>query len=49
MNIEQKQRIASAARVLISMLEECNDYEFVDLVLECVAFGDSSPLDVSRL
>lgn len=49
MTIDQKQKIAAKARGLIEMLEECDDCEFVDLVIECVTFGDSFALDVSRL
>ena len=48
MNIEQKQRIAAMARVLIESLEDCDNSEFVDFIIECVTFGDSSSLDVGR-
>ena len=49
MNIYEKQKIASIARTLITELEFCNDEEFVELVLECVAIANNVPLEPEYL
>ena len=49
MNIYEKQKIASIARTLITELEFCDDEEFVELVLECVATTNNVPLEVEYL
>lgn len=49
MNIYEKQKIAAAARTLITELEFCDDEEFVELVVECVATADPSPLEPEYL
>jgi hypothetical protein len=49
MTLEEKQVIAATARKLMRLLEECDDYDFVDLVLEYIASADSYPLEVERL
>lgn len=49
MTLEEKQVIAATARQLIMRLELCDDSDFVDLVIECVASADSCPLEVERL
>ena len=48
MRLDNKQKIAATARQLIRMLEECDDSEFVDLVLDCVASADAYPLRVEN-
>lgn len=49
MNIYEKQQIASIARTLIRELEFCDDEEFVELVLECVATADNGSLEPEYL
>ena len=49
MTIEEKQVIAATARKLIRLLEQCDDCDFVDLVLNCVMSADDYGIDVSRL
>ena len=49
MNIYEKQKIAATARTLITELEFCDDKEFVELVLECVATANNVPLEVEYL
>lgn len=49
MTIEEKQEIASVARKLISLLDYCNDGEFVDLVISCVASNDTSGIEPEDL
>lgn len=49
MNIYEKQKIAAIARTLITELEFCDDEEFVELVLECVATANSVPLELEYL
>lgn len=49
MNIYEKQKIASIARTLIRELEFCDDEEFVELVVECVATANSVPLEPEYL
>lgn len=49
MNIYEKQKIAATARTLIRELEFCDDEEFVELVLECVATFDPVPIKVEHL
>ena len=48
MTLKEKQVIAATARKLIRLLEECDDNDFVDLVLECVASADGCLLEVER-
>ena len=49
MTLTEKQTIAAAARTLIRLLEECDDGEFIELVLECVCENDLIPLSPRRL
>lgn len=49
MNIYEKQKIAAIARTLITELEFCDEEEFVELVLECVATANNVPLDPEYL
>ena len=49
MEMKDKQMIAATARQLIWMLETCDDEEFVDMVLDCVASADSLSLDPEEL
>ena len=49
MTLPEKQEIAAAARMLIRLLESCDDDELVDLVLECVCDDDPTPLSPERL
>lgn len=49
MTFNQKVIIAAAARTLITALLDCDDEEFVNLVTECVASGDETPLEVENL
>lgn len=49
MEMKDKQMIAATARQLIWMLETCDDEEFVDMVLDCVASADSMGLDPEEM
>lgn len=49
MNIYEKQKIASIARTLIRELEFCDDEEFVEMVVECVATANNVPLEPEYL
>lgn len=44
-----KQSLAVYARELITQLQSCEDAEFVDLILDCVASGDTLPLEPENL
>lgn len=45
----EKKDIAATARDLITLLYDCDDSEFVDLVVECVASSDRYPLQEENL
>ena len=49
MDLVQKQAIAATARTLIHQLEFCDDAEFVDLVIGCVASADDWPISPEEL
>ena len=49
MILEEKQIIAAEARKLISMLENCDDDRFVDLIINCVATADTYLIEEERL
>lgn len=49
MTLEEKQIVAATARKLINLLELCDDGEFVDLVIDCVASNVDYPLYVENL
>lgn len=49
MNIYEKQKIAAIARTLITELEFCDEEEFVELVVECVATANPVPLEPEYL
>ena len=49
MTLPEKQEVAAVVRKLIRLLENCDDEEFVALVLECVCDGDLTPLSSERL
>ena len=44
MTLEEKQLISETARKLIYLLDECDDDEFVDFVISCVASDDDLSL-----
>ena len=44
MNINEKQKIAAIARNLIQELENCDDGDFIELILECVRDNDPFPI-----
>jgi len=45
MTFEEKHIIATTALKLMDLLMNCDDCDFVDLVLDCVAAADSYPLE----
>lgn len=45
MTHNEKKEIITKAIELISLLEDCDDIYFVDLVVECVSSGDSYSLE----
>lgn len=49
MTLEEKQLITATARKLIRLLEDCDDDEFVDLVLNCVMSADSFGIETENL
>lgn len=49
MTLPEKQTLAAMARALIWELQECDDQEFVDLVLECVASADDYRLQSEHI
>lgn len=49
MTLQEKQALAATARTLIEKLQECDNHEFVDLVLECVVSADDYPLQPENL
>ena len=49
MTIKEKQFLAAVARELIVRLQFCEDAEFVDFVVDCVASGDSFSLEPENL
>lgn len=49
MTLKEKQFIAGYARELIVRLQFCEDSEFVDFVVACVASGDTMPLEPENL
>ena len=49
MTLKEKQFIAAAARDLIKRLEFCEDGEFVDFVVDCVASADTLSLEPENL
>ena len=49
MTLGEKQLIAATARKLIRLLDDCDNDEFVDLVLDCVTSNDDYPLQVENL
>ena len=49
MTLEEKQVIAAIARKLIRLLKECDDGDFVDLILECVMSVDDYWIEVEKL
>ena len=49
MTLNEKQYLAAAARNLIRLLQLCDDNEFAELVLACVASGDDYALQPERL
>lgn len=40
MTLDEKQEVAAAARQLIYQLELCDDGDFVDFIISCVASAD---------
>jgi hypothetical protein len=49
MTNNEKKRIITVATELISLLEDCDDMNFVDLVVECVASGDNYSMATASL
>lgn len=49
MTMQEKQFLAAHARTLIVRLQFCEDSEFVDLIVDCVASGDTLPLEPENL
>lgn len=49
MDIKEKQYLAAYARELIVRLRFCEDAEFVDFIVDCVASGDTLPLEPENL
>lgn len=49
MTIREKQFLAAHARELITRLQFCEDAEFVDFIIACVASGDTLPLEPENL
>ena len=49
MTIKEKQYLAAYARELIVRLQFCEDSEFVDLIVACIASGDTFPLEPENL
>lgn len=49
MTLMDKQYVTAIARQLIYQLQDCDDEEFVDLVVKCVRNCDFMPLQVERL
>lgn len=47
--LEEKQLIAATARKLIRLLEDCDDCNFVDLVIDCVNSDVDYPLYTENL
>lgn len=47
--MQEKQFLAAHARGLIVRLQSCEDSEFVDLIVDCVASGDTLPLEPENL
>ena len=45
MTIKEKQFVAAYARELIMRLQFCEDADFVDFIVACVASGDTLSLD----
>ena len=41
MTYNKKREIIAVATELIGLLEDCDDLDFVDLVIECVSSGDN--------
>lgn len=49
MTLKEKQFLAAYARELIVRLEFCEDSDFVDLIVSCVASCDTTPLEPENL
>ena len=49
MTLEEKQLIAATARKLIRLLEDCDDNEFIDLIVYCVTSNVDYPLYTNEL
>lgn len=47
--MQEKQFLAAHARELIVRLQFCEDSEFVDFIVDCVASGDTLPLEPENL
>lgn len=47
--MQEKQFLAARARELIVRLQFCEDSEFVDFIVDCVASGDTLPLEQENL
>lgn len=49
MTHNEKREIISKAIELINLLEDCDDLDFVDTVVECVASGDNYSMAAASL
>lgn len=45
MTYNEKKKIIATAIELINLLEDCNDMDFVDDIIECVASGDTQLIE----
>lgn len=41
----EKKRSIEVAIELIGLLEDCDDFDFVDFIIECVSSGDTRSLE----
>lgn len=49
MTLQEKLEISMAAKKLIYLLEDCDESDFVDLVISCVESADIESLDIENL
>ncbi len=49
MDFNEKVEIAATARKLITLLDQCDDMEFVDEVINCVVSNDATSIEVENL
>lgn len=49
MMLQEKFEISMAAKKLIYLLEDCDEGDFVDLIINCVETADIESLDIVNL